>query len=70
VGSSEPAVFFLRKQPTNYIPKGITMYIELIEEDLPRVDPDVLVSLNITEEDLGSDSISSMIANIYRNQGE
>jgi len=46
------------------------MYIELIEEDLPRVDPDVLVSLNITEEDLNSDSISSMIANIYRNQGE
>jgi|TARA_B110000908_G_scaffold122746_1_gene143956 hypothetical protein len=46
------------------------MYSELIEENLPRVDADVLVSLNIQEEDLGSDSISGMIVNIYRNQGE
>ena len=53
-----------------YIPKGITMYSELIEENLPRVDSDVLVSLNITEEDLNADSISNMIVNIYRNQEE
>tara|TARA_B110000902_G_C14042402_1_gene488353 strand:+ start:557 stop:754 length:198 start_codon:yes stop_codon:yes gene_type:complete len=65
VSSSEPAVFLYI-----YIPKGITMYSELIEENLPRVDADVLVSLNIQEEDLGSDSISGMIVNIYRNQGE